>query len=468
MYKIYRKNNYLIIERMNSKELFFGLIKEVFIDKNNQGKAIYKLYNIKEWDSNNSIVINQIFKEDSSPYTQLEFETFYTQNTGNFTADLKEGSEIVLVKKLADLPEPVNNVINLENLYTYIIVGEIDLLGNRVNSANSVVNFFGLSSETSSVTSTGLGSGIPLFTTDSTFKFRDITIKDVDTCLYLNKNINMALDWDAVNFQNIPNIGIIEDCSNFIFNKGAIFNSKNLKFTGNIDTIAITDSLLQGDGEIGSIIEVTNTAVINRRIRIDKSAVIISGLTNALNISNLASIPTESYIIDTVNFSGGGVYLVGVLFDDNKANFQNCKGIDNTREIAQYYTNANLIPTVISNTNTPVKILGATSASIITQKFTITDNRATYAGSLTRLFKVTATISFTSGNNNQIGVYITKNGNELNESEVYVTANGAGRAENVTCQTIVQLSTNDYIELFIENNSIANNILVTNINVIID
>lgn len=470
MYKIYRKTNYFIIEGYYSKEMFFGHIKDVFVDKNNKNNAVYKMYNIRNWNSDISIPIEKIFKEDSTPYTIEEFDSFYRQNTGNFSHFTypQNLSKIILVESLSDLPEAVSNTIILEDSSTYIIVGDLDLLGNRIDSTNSVVNFFGLSSETSSITSTGLFAGTPLFTSNTTLKLRDITIKNVDTCLYLDKDTVMALDWDAVNFQNIPNIGTIVDCDNFIFNKGVIFNSKNFLFTGTIDTIAITDSLLQGDGLPGNILYLTNTAVVTRRIRIDKSAVVDFGATIGINISNSATIPVESYILDTVNFSGGGTYLAGIAFNNNKASFQNCKGIENTREIAQYYVNNNITPTVISAVNTPVKILGATSASAITQKFIITNNRATYIGSLTRLFKITSTISLTSGNNNQIGVYIAKNGIELNESEMYVTANGSGRAENVTAQTIVQLGTNDYIEIFIENNTITNNIIVTDINVIID
>lgn len=469
MYKIYRKNNYLIIESTSPKEVFYGLSKEVFVDKNNLDQPIYRFYNVKNWKDSISLPLEKIQKQDGSAYTQEEFETFYTQSTGNFNlGSTSDPQKIVLVSSLSDLPSPISNKIYPTDGTTYLIIGDLDLEGNSIDSSNAVINLFGLSSETSSLTSTGLSVGVPLITSNTTVKLRDITIKDVDTCLSLNKSTVMALDWDAVNFSNIPNLGVIGNCDNFIFNKGSFFNSKNFKFNGTIGTIAISDSLLQGDGLVGNVVELTSTAIVTRRFRIDKSAVIISGSTVGINVSASATIPVESYILDTVNFSGGGTYIAGVTSSNNKANFQNCKGIQNSREIAQYYVNGNATATVIGATGTPVKIVATTNASSITQKFTITNNRATYTGSLTRLFKITTTLSLTSGNNNQIGVYIAKNGVELSESEMYVTANGSGRAENITSQTIVELATNNYIEVFVENNTATTNITVTDLNVIVD
>lgn len=82
MYKIYTKGNYFIIEDRN--QIFYGHRKNVFVDKNNLKKPIYRFFNITDWKTSNSLHISEIFKEDSSPYTELEFDTFYRQNTGNF------------------------------------------------------------------------------------------------------------------------------------------------------------------------------------------------------------------------------------------------------------------------------------------------------------------------------------------------------------------------------------------------
>jgi hypothetical protein len=378
-------------------------------------------------------------------------------------------NDFIFVSSINDLPTAISGVITLEDDKTYYITTTVDLNGSRlVGGSNTTI--LGASSENSILTSTGLGVGVPLFSSIYTTPIRNLAINDVDTAFSFDGSTNpndMALDWTGVNFVNVPNVGTIKDASNFIFDKGAFLNSKGLKFDGTIGTIGFGNSLFSGDGLAGNLLEILSTATITRRFRIIYSSVVAFGSTIGINVDASASILVESYILDTVNFSGGSTYLSGVTVSDNKTLFVNCKGIQNTEEISQYYMNANATTTVIASTGVAVKALGTTTSSLVTQKFTNTDNRATYNGALTRFFKVVATLSVESGNNNQIGVYIAKNGTLLSESEVYGTTSGTGRAENIVVQTLVELVENDYIEIFVENSSSATNILVTDLNVTI-
>lgn len=392
--------------------------------------------------------------------------TDYNVPSGYYVSKL---NNFIFVQSLSDLPNPISSVINLEANKTYYFTTEIDLLGNRlVGGANTTI--LGASSEVSVLTSTGLGVGIPLLSSIYTTPIRHIAINNVDTAVGFDGTSNpsdMALDWTGINFVNVPNIGTIKKASNFIFDKGAFLNSKGLNFDGTIGTVALNNSLFSGDGLAGNILEVLSTCTITRRFRATYSSVIATSSTIGINVSNTASIPVESYILDTINFSGGGTYLSGVAVTDNKTLFINCKGIANTNEVSQYYMNGNVTTTTIGATNTPTKVLGTTTSASITQKFTNTNNRAAYVGSLTRQFIITATLSLESGNNNQIGCYIAKNGSVSLDSEVYGTTSGTGRAENITIQTLVELSTNDYIEIYVENSTAISNILVTDLNVIV-
>jgi len=375
----------------------------------------------------------------------------------------------ILVDDISNLPNAIAGVITLEDNYTYYIASTIDLVGNRlIGGSNTTI--IGSSSENSILTSTGLGVGVPLLSSIYTTPIRHICIKDVDTAIEFDGSTNpndVALDWTGVNFVNVPNIGIVKDASNFIFDKGAFINSKGLSFDGTIGTVGFGNCLFSGDGLAGNLLELLSTCVITRRFIVIYSSIVAFGSTTGINVNVSATVPTETYILDTINFSGGGTYLSGVMVNDNKTLFVNCKGIENTAEISQYYMNGNATTTTISSIGVAVKVAGTTTSSSITQKFTNTDNRATYIGSLTRFFKVTASLSVESGNNNQIGVYIAKNGTLISESEVLGTTSGTGRGENIVAQTLVQLSENDYIEIFIENESSTNNITVTDLNVII-
>jgi hypothetical protein len=66
-----------------------------------------------------------------------------------------------------------------------------------------------------------------------------------------------------------------------------------------------------------------------------------------------------------------------------------------------------------------------------------------------------------------IGVYVAKNGTIIAESEMYGTTSSSGRAESISCQTILEMEENDYIEIWVENNTAAQNITVEYMNVII-
>lgn len=397
-----------------------------------------------------------------------DLNALFSYNAGSWKEVSASASGLTTVSSKTDLPTAESGIITLAANTTYFFTSDVDLEGDRL-VGSSDTGILGTSSENASITSTGLGAGVPLFTTEWTTPIRDIAFTDVDTAIDITGTSNtVALDWIGVNFVNVPNIGTINTCDNFIYARGAFLNSKGLTFTGTVGTIGVTNSLLSGDGASGSLIEIQSSATITRRFRIIYSAIIATSSTVGLNVSTSATISNEDYILDTVNFAGGGTYLSGVTSSDNKALFSNCQGIDNSADVAQYFMNGNATATVISSVGVEVKVAGTTTNGAATQKFTHSDNRATYVGALTRFFKVTATLSVSSGNNNQVGAYIAKNGTIIPESEIYGTTNSGGRAENIVIQTLVELTENDYIEIFVENETATTNITVTDLNVIID
>lgn len=83
-YKIYAKGNYIVVVDVLKNEYFYGTKKEVFVDKSNVNKNTYKIFNIKHFNNETVLQIPNILKEDGSAYSELEFDTFYQENTGNF------------------------------------------------------------------------------------------------------------------------------------------------------------------------------------------------------------------------------------------------------------------------------------------------------------------------------------------------------------------------------------------------
>lgn len=395
---------------------------------------------------------------------RVDFSDFLNVVGGDVTI---ASGELVFVSDKDDLPTAVSNVITLADDVTYFFTGTVDLLGDRlVGGQNTVI--LGGSSENSRIKSTGLGTGVALFTTEWTTPIRHVTFQDVDTALAIDGTVNppVALDWTGVNFLNVPNIGLIDTCDNWIYSKGAILNSQNFQFSGTIGTVGVDNSIFVGTGSPGNILDILSTCTITRRFRLIYSSVVVFGATTGINVDASATIPTEGYILDTINFSAGGTYLSGVGYTSNLTRFINCKGIENTAEIGNLYMLNNATATTITAINTPVKVAGTTTPNTINQKFSHSNNRLTYTGGLIRDFQVSITATLTSGNNRVIGLYVAKNGVVISESVMFATTSGTGRAESVACQTILEMQENDYIEMWVENTSSVQDVTVEYMNVI--
>ena len=380
------------------------------------------------------------------------------------------GGNVVYVNDNTDFPAAVAGVITLEAGKTYIINTDIDLLGDRIECPASSVTILGRSSETSSLTSTTLGASSPLITATRTLALQDFTVKDVGTAFDIDGlgGTNVALDWRGFNVSNVPTIGTIQNIDNHIWQICAILDSGGLTYTNGVNTIAFSDSIISARSGTTAV-TLDSNILLGRRFRVIYSAVIAGAPSStAFDVDALAAVPIEGYILDTVNFAGGGTYQAGKSVTDNEALFVNCVGIPNSREISNYYMNGNATATTITTQNVEVKVAGATTSNTLTQKFTNTDNRATYVGAISRFFKAVATISVESGNNQQIGVYLAKNGTIIPSTEVYGTTSGNGRAENIVVQGLFELQSNDYVEVFIENSTATTDITVTDLNLIIE
>jgi hypothetical protein len=373
----------------------------------------------------------------------------------------------IFVGSKSDLPTPVGGIITLEAGKTYHITTDIDLTGDRLVTGGNLA-ILGNTSETSSITSTGLGTVNPLISSDYTLVLETITIKDVSNGFYIN-NVDentVALDWENVNFSNVPSVGVINNCTNFIYDTGAFLNSRGLTISGELDTFAISDSVFIGDGGSGNIINIASNAIINRRFRMVYSSVVAFGSTVGINVDGGASIPTESYILDTINFSGGGTYLSGVDVSDNKALFVNCVGIDNTSVNGQMTMRGNSTATNITNSTNFFKVAGTTTASELNQKFDHSSNRLTCRATISRKYLVQCIFSFNTGNNDvcEFGFYNSNIGAVSETSKMTIVADRQNVFGNII--DIEQLEDGDFVELWCRNTDGAN-ITVLDLNFIV-
>jgi hypothetical protein len=376
------------------------------------------------------------------------------------------GGNVVFVASPSDFPTPVSSVITLEDNVTYFITTVVDLVGDRlVCGANTTI--LGASSENCRILSTGL-IGIALISSNYSMPLRNITIES-DIALNLEGDgVSTALDWFGVNFTNCADVGVIKDYSNFIMTDSAFLNSGGLTFTGTIGTIGFLNCLFDCNPS-QQVLILPATLTITRRFRVAYSSFIVLSGEEGIAVNVSATIPTESYILDTVNFAGGGTYLTGLDETSNDSLFINCVGIPNTAVNGQLYMQNNATATTVAATNTFYKVAGTTTASADNSKISHSDNRLTIDAIITRRYLIQCNLSFTSGNNNvcEFGFYDSQLAAVRTPSKTKSTANSGGRAENISFACVITADAADYLEIHAANTSAATDITVTDMNFII-
>lgn len=376
--------------------------------------------------------------------------TFYTQAQTD-SLFINQSNSFVFVYSKSDLPTPVSGVITLGDNVTYYITATIDLTGDRLVCGQNTT-IIGGSSENCILKSTGLNASTALITSVYSLPIRNITITH-GTALNLDGDATTtALDWFGVNFTDCANVGLIKDYTNFVMSDSAFLNSGNLTFDGTIGTIGMSNCLFDcASGSTALILP--STLTVSRRFRVIYSSFVVLSGETGINVNTSAVISSERYILDTVNFSGGGTYQSGVVYTDNKALFVNCVGITNTSTKGFMYMLNNGTDTAIgvANVNVWVKATGTTTSGT-NSKFTHTTNRLTYNGAFTNSFLVTLNATVRSGGSNQsISIGVAKNGVIISESEGIIRTATSNVEHGGSTQAVLEMAANDYIELFVRN-----------------
>ena len=378
----------------------------------------------------------------NTSYTQAQSDALF----------LGKPNKFVYVSTKNNLPSAIAGVITLEANTTYYFTDVVNLTGDRlVAGINTTI--LGASSENCRIKSTGLTASA-LITSNYSLPLRNITL-EANIALNLDGDATTtALDWFGVNFTDCNTIGTIRDYTNFVMSDSAFLNSQGLTFDGTIGTIGMSNCLFDIKSS-GTAFILPSTLNVTRRFRIIYSSFVVLSGETGLNVSTSATIGDEKYILDTVNFSGGGTYQTGVSYTDNKALFVNCVGITNTSTKGFMYMLNNGTDTSIgvANVNTWVKATGATISGT-NSKFTHTTNRLTYNGAFTNSFLVTVNASVRSGGSNQlISIGVAKNGATAPESEGIIRTSTSNVEHGGSTQAVLEMVAGDYVELYVRNTS---------------
>lgn len=122
--------------------------------------------------------------------------------------------------------------------------------------------------------------------------------------------------------------------------------------------------------------------------------------------------------------------------------------------------------TDITAINTWVKLNADTTSIFSRDGLVHTDNKVTNTGS-SKVFKVEGIISVSAGSNQTIHAAFFKNGVLHPCSEQSAITSGTNRVQAIPFHCLVELDTNDYIEVWVKNQANTTDITLDNVNVII-
>ena len=178
-----------------------------------------------------------------------------------------------------------------------------------------------------------------------------------------------------------------------------------------------------------------------------------------MSVQTRSQLAASAATITTETAAGANTAArVGGLFDD----LADTATLDRERGVANLYldTDTAFTPTQGS----AVKLTSAMKSGLLTTyNFTRTTSSITYTGTTSAALRVSASMVFKQGNNNQIKVYIAKNGNAINQSMTEITTfHNDGHA--VTLEAILQGAVNDEFTILVNAVSSAGAISITSLN----
>jgi len=377
----------------------------------------------------------------------------------------KTRSNYVLVKSANDLPAPVGGVITLTANTLYEINGTVTLI-NKINLNGCTVTGQDRMNDKLIYTPT---SG-ELFTGSNGGNLRNLTFSatgvgskvfNLDAGGDVTKTLLLEFDY----ILNSDNIGLIKGFAGYVEFQSIGFSNntngitfQNIGYLIEINEFWVADNHNTYETYVGTF-EAIHILAGEKDIMSFYSA-------KGVDIAGITSINYGASIKNSI-FIGDGTYIVGSFSGKWEVESYGLNTEKDDLASGNLYISASAT-TTFSAANTPTKVLGTTSAISLFRVASPASNKLTYTGTKTVRFLVNCTLSLTSTGNNKIySVYIAKNGAILPESkQSRKTATGADQAPLALSCTVL-LSTNDYIEVWVENNTDVTSLSVLTMNLAI-
>ena len=392
---------------------------------------------------------------------QDKFNYYDGSNWIQIETNSKSRDNYVLVKSLADLPTPVGNVITLNSGTTYELNGAINLGVNSIDLNGCV--FVGADPNTDVLMYSGTNA---IFTGSQggLVQFMSFMGSGGSSKLF---NIN-----DATLSKNF----IIRD--SYIIGFGEVGSISGYHFVY-LNTLSyygnLTGITLNGSDQLYIYDQIWNDNNTGTAFTFNGAFEFISMIGGKLGVDSgeigvdVTSIPTISSraVIENIAFVNTGTYVNGSFSKEWEVQAPGLMTERDEKATGSIYISTQAT-TDVTGKNVPVKVGGTTSSANLFRVDTGGENnRLRYTGTKTRYFNVIATFSMEGGKNDTIAFYIYKNGVAV--PSIYVV-NRLERLSDIGAASImgtVQLSTNDYVELWLENLSANEDVTIEAMNLII-
>ncbi len=368
----------------------------------------------------------------------------------------------VVVNALADLPTAAGGKITLAANTTYLFGASVNIGTDFLQfSAGSGIQC--LAAFTSTVTYTGTAP--MLQGADANTRIKDINILCANSDLFswvdatpgssiiiLTDVLVIACKAYGV-FNNIGTLVIegttVISCTSGIAYLGSSINGTRLSSINFISTSA-------------TFIGLDFTGATLSNVNID--GMVMAGGAGSIGIKGdaaSANIAVNRIAnVENIQFSGVTTPLVGITVDDIRWSFQGNGGVADTMPDAMASLTANATNTVLA-VGVPALILGTWVAERASQFTTSTAGRLTYNGErdLVTPVDVVLNLNPVSGASKVIRAYIALNGSIIVNSGKSIKIDN-GDPLSITLLWQLTLSTTDFLEVFIENESDSVDVLV--------
>jgi hypothetical protein len=383
--------------------------------------------------------------------------TVYTADgVGSGTWTSSGSDKEVLIQSLSDLPTPSSGVITLASDTVYLIDGAIDIGANRF-SLSDKVTVRGLGGQHSSITSSTTGA---IFTSSADFHLDSFKLTaPAATVFSCTGGGYESAQVSQFTVNSCLSVGTFTNWYSLFWDKGAVVSTTTgMSFSGTCNILIMNlVSFLSGYSTAVDLNTATfNTCTFNRCGFSNASAT--SHIDIAASSANINSGKTGRLI--SCSFVTGATNIVNNFSaGDIRWNSFHNTNLPNTVKNAQAYmhvANTTTISGGDGDAGNPKLIDGSTDwVAYHEDQFTVsTAGRLTYIGIEDTEFTVQANVSGTCSSSTQtFSFYLAKNGTPITASRTEREFSSTAVGSPAPCITIVSLSTNDYLEVYLENNT---------------